>query len=150
MTITELKENYSHGEIFSKDTDFDLRVKIFKPIFDNLFENKVVVHDKFTCIAKIERVEILPDYLNVFLVPQTFIPRGTPSDKRMKRAFEILKSGWEAGCIWELMSFEEDCLCSSPYACWLMWTDPDLVKTVVRLVSENKFEDALNLTSNKI
>jgi len=150
MTIKELREKYSHEEIFSKDTDFDLRLKIFKPIFDNLYENKVVIHNKFTSIAKIERVEIRPDYLNVLLIPQTYIPRGTFSDKRIKRASEILKHGWEVGCIWELMSFEEDCLCSSPYTCWLMWTDPILVKKVESLVSENKFEEALNLTSNKI
>lgn len=150
MSILELKEQYSHIELFSQNIDFDFRHKIFKSLFDNLFENKVVIHDRFTCIAKIERVEILPDYFTVFVIPQTLIPTGTPSDKRKERAFEKLKRGWEASCRWEHMSFVEDCLCSSPYACWLMWIDSELVRKVDSLVSDNKFDEALNLTMNKM
>lgn len=150
MTILEIKKKYSHSDLFSGNINFDLRHKIFSSLFDNLFESKVVIHDRFTCIAKIERFEILPEYFTVFIVPQTFIPTGTPSDKRMLRAFERLQRGWEASCKWEHMSFADDCLCSSPYACWLMWIDSELVKKVESLVSDNKFDDALNLTMNKI
>jgi len=47
------------------------------------------------------------------------------------------------------MSFDGDCLCSSPYACWLMWIDPVLVKKIESLVLDNKFDEAFNLTMSK-
>lgn len=146
MTISELKEKYSRNELFSKDTDSNFRIELFKALFETLYENKVVIHDKFTCVARIEKVEISTDFFTAFVVPVTFIKAGTPSDKRQEKAFERLKCGWEISCKWELMEILGTSLCSSAYACWLIWCDPKIVETVEKFTEMEKYSEALKLT----
>lgn len=87
MNILELKEKYSHNELFSVNADSKFRFELFTALFENLHENKVVIHDRFTCIARIEKIEISTDFFTAFIVPLTFIKTGNPSDKRQQKAF---------------------------------------------------------------
>ena len=81
MTIAEIRAKYSNEELFSDNVDFDFRNEIFTAIFDNLYEKKIVYHERFTCIGIVKNVEILPDSFSVFIVPQSLILTGTPYDE---------------------------------------------------------------------
>ena len=146
MTMTELNEKYSHDELFSKEFDSELRQEVFTHIFKNLFEDKVVIHNRFTCIARIEKIEILPESFSAFIIPETFIRTDTPSDKRQEKVFEKLKRGWEISCKWEYMSILGNSLCSSAYANWLVWVDPQTVELTEKLTKQGQNKEALIFT----
>lgn len=146
MTIKELKERYSHNELFAKEFDSELRQEVFTRIFHKLFENKVVIHDRVTCIAGIEKIEILPESFSAFIIPETFIRTDTPSDKRQEKVFEKLKRGWEISCKWEYMSILGNSLCSSAYANWLIWVDSQTVELTEKLTKHGQNKEALKLT----
>jgi len=146
MNILELNQKYKNGELTSAQGDKQFRFKIFASLFDNLFENKIVIHDRFTCIAKIERIGLLPDYFSAFVIPQTFIRTGTPSDNRQERVFQRLQQGWDLACKWEYMRIVGTSLCSSPYASWLIWCDPKTVELAEKLLEAGKSMEALKLT----
>ena len=151
MTVSELKEKFTHAELFAQDVDFDFRKRVFTSLFDNLYDNKIVIYDKLTCIASIKDVEINKDYFSVFITPLHLFLTGTPSDKRKIRAFEILSKsgGWTAGCRWEYMRFSDTSLCTPPDGGWFIWTDPILVETVEKLWFANEHQEALGLTIYK-
>ena len=146
MTIRELKEKYSHNELFSTTFNSEFRQEIFTNVFQNLFENKVIIHDRFTCIARIDRIEILPEIFSAFIIPETFIRTDTPSDKRQEKAYERLRRGWEISCKWEYMSFLGNSLCSSAYANWLIWVDSETVELTEKLTKQGQNKKALELT----
>ena len=146
MTISEVKGKYTHNELFSPDSNVELRNSIFTSLFENLFENKIVIHDRFTCIATIKHVEILPDLFSAFIIPETFIYTETPSDKRQEIVFERMKQGWEISCKWEYMSIIGNSLCSSAYANWLLWIDPQTVELAEKLTKNGQSSEALKLT----
>lgn len=146
MTIKELKDKHSQDELFSKEFDSELRQEIFTRIFQKLFEDKVVIHNRFTCIARIEKIEILPESFSAFIIPETFIRTDTPSDKRQEIVFEKLKRGWEISCKWEYMTILGNSLCSSAYANWLIWVDPQTVELTEKLTKQGQNKEALKLT----
>ena len=146
MTIKELKDKHSQDELFSKEFDSELRQEVFTRIFQKLFEDKVVIHNRFTCIARIEKIEILPDSFSAFIIPETFIRTDTPSDKRQEKVFEKLKRGWEISCKWEYMTILGNSLCSSAYANWLIWVDPQTVELTEKLTKQGQNKEALKLT----
>lgn len=146
MTIKELKDKHSQDELFSKEFDSELRKEIFTRIFQKLFEDKVVIHNRFTCIARIEKIEILPESFSAFIIPETFIRTDTPSDKRQEIVFEKLKRGWEISCKWEYMTILGNSLCSSAYANWLIWVDPQTVELAEKLTKQGQNKEALKLT----
>ena len=146
MTINELTKYNSLNNVFSKSTDPVFRQKLFNDVFNNLFESKVVIHDRFTCVAKIDKIEILLESFFAFIVPQTFIRTDTPSDKRQEKVYERLNQGWEISCKWEYMSFLGNSLCSSAYANWLIWADPQTVELTEKLTKQGQNKEALKLT----
>ena len=146
MTIEELKNTYTNGELTSSEGNMQFKHKVLSPLFKNLYENKIVIHDRITCIAELEKIEILPDYFSAFVKPKIFIPTGTPSDRHQEKIFEKMKKGWTAGCKWEYMRIIGTSLCSSPYAAWSIWVDAKKVQRVENLVNDGKYPEALNLT----
>ena len=146
MNIKEVTKYNTLNNVFSKSTDPAFRQKVFNDVFDNLFEDKVVIHNRFTCIARIEKIEILPESFSAFIIPETFIRTDTPSDKRQEKVFEKLKRGWEISCKWEYMSILGNSLCSTAYANWLIWVDSQTVELTEKLTKQGQNEEALKLT----
>ena len=107
------------------------------PIFNNLFENKVVYHERFTCIVKLENIKILPNFFEATAIPYLKIEKERPD------RFYPTKS-WEFGSRWSILNIRDNVL--SGYGSWVMWYDPDLVRTVEQLVLEKRFKEALELT----
>jgi hypothetical protein len=52
MNINELKDRFTKGELSKQLGNSELKRIEFSPLFSNLYENKVVYHERFTCIVK--------------------------------------------------------------------------------------------------
>jgi hypothetical protein len=140
MNIKELNAKYTNGELSSQTGDAELRRKEFSPLLFNLYENKVVYHERFTCIVKLEQIKLLPDRFTAIAIPHLLIEKGNRMDKFYP------DKPWEFGASWKYLQLSGNVL--SPYFSWFMWCDSDLVKQVVELVIEKKFKEALALTLN--
>ena len=140
MNIQELTEKYSKGELSSQIGDSELRRQEFSPLFRNLYENKVVYHERFTCIVKLENIELLPDRFSAKAIPHLLIEKGNKMD-----SFYPQKP-WSIGANWEYLRLLKSALV--PYSGWLLWCDPGLTRQVEELVLEKKFKEALDLTFN--
>ena len=140
MTIRELHKKFTKGELTTTQGDMQLRYEAFAPLFSNLYENKVVYHERFTCIIKLDNIRITPDLFEAKAVREWFI-RGLRSRKRP------YPDEWEFSANWAYMTLTDDCL--SSYSCWSIWPDPELVKKVEDLVKNEQFEEALQLTIDK-
>ncbi len=138
MKITELLANYSSEDLSYFPGDNVLRYEIFSPLLQNLFENKVVYHERFTCIIKIEDLRISPEGFNAKANPYLQIEK-----KRPDRYFP--SKPWSFSAVWSWIVLNGTCL-SAPYANWSIWCDPETVKKTEQLVLEKKYEEALNNT----
>ncbi len=140
MNIQELTEKYTNGELSDQTGDPELRCKEFSPLFRNLYENKVVYHERFTCIVKLENIELLPDRFSAKAIPHLLIEKGNKMDSFFP------KKPWSIGSNWEYLRLSKSALV--PYSGWLLWCDPELTRRVEVLVLEKKFREALDLTFN--
>jgi hypothetical protein len=140
MNIKELNDKYTNGELSNQTGDPELRRKEFSPLLLNLFENKVVYHERFTCIVKLEQIEFFPDMFTAIAIPHLLIEKGNRMD-----TFYPQKP-WEISASWEYLQLSGNVLLV--YSLWRMWSDPDLVKQVEEMVIEKKFKEALALTQN--
>ncbi len=139
MAIPELHKKFTNTEIDLQNNKH-LAYEAFAPLFSNLFENKVVYHERFTCIIKLENIRITPDLFEAKAVREWFI-KGLRSRRRP------YPDEWKFGAKWDYMTLNDGCL--SSYSCWSIWTDPELVKKVEALVKNEQFEKALELTIYK-
>ena len=135
MNISEINQKYTSGDLASCPGDGQFRYEVFSPLFNNLFENKVVYHERFTCIVKLEDIEITPDWFSAKAIPYLLIEKGN----RMDRFFP--KKPWNIFAKWSFLRLINTCL--TPYSSWLMWADPEIVE---KLVLQKNYKEALNLT----
>ena len=138
MTISELNGKYTWAELGAMPGDITLRFQLLSPLFRNLYDNKVVYHERFTCIIKLEDIQISPERFSATAVRHLVI--------RPFMHFEVPER-WEIGARWDFLGLSTDLL--SVYSSWLMWPDPELVKRVEQLVLDNKFDEAIGLTIGK-
>lgn len=140
MNIKELNARYTNQELSSPTGDAELRRKEFSPLLLNLYENKVVYHERFTCLVKLEQIKLLPDGFTATAIPLLLIEENKLVDKHYP------KKPWEIGASWKYLQLSQNALII--LTLWQMWCDPDLVKQVEELTIEKKFKEALGLTSN--
>ena len=138
MSIKKLNEMYTNGELSKQIGDPELRRYEFSQLFLNLYDNKVVYHERTTRIIKLDQIKLLPDRFSAIAIPYLLIEKGNRLDKFYRHI------PFEFGASWKYLTLSGNVL--SPYSSWLMWCDPDLVKQVEVLVLEKKFKDALALT----
>ncbi len=141
MTITELNKKYTNNELSAIKGDKQLRYEAFSPLFKNLYQNKVIYHERFTAIIKLEDIKLTPDLFEATAVFNLLIKAGA----RRKRP---LPEKWEIGANWAYLSLEKDYF--SVYSGWLMWTDPVLVEKVEKLLLENNTDEAYLLTMENL
>ena len=139
MTIKELHQNYSQHDLSYFPGDRNLRFELFSPIFNNLFENKVVYHERFTGIIQLENITLTPERFEATAVPLLQIVKGSRLDKFYP------KKPWGFSAVWEHIRLIDTCL-NSVYGGWNIWCDPETVKRVEELVKEEKYKEALDLT----
>ncbi|MEI6682668.1 MAG: hypothetical protein WCO44_08570 [Bacteroidota bacterium] len=137
MTIAELNEKYHHGELSIGAGDQEFRYLLFSPLFKNLYQDKVVYHERFTSIIKLENIILAPDRFEAVAIRHLLIDQGSAGKRP-------LPEKWTAGANWAYLRLSGSCLTS--YSGWLMWVDPVLVEKVERLTLEGNVEAALKLT----
>ena len=140
MTISELRKKYKNGELTSTQGDREFRYLALSPLFTNLYENKVVCHDRFTSIIRLEDLEITPVQFKATAILHLLIDSGAFRRKRLP------PEKWEISANWAYLRLAGSSLCV--YSGWVIWTDPELVKQVERLALEGKFKEALAITLN--
>ena len=142
MNIFELNKNYSAEELTTFPGDNKFRFDVFSPLFKNLFETKVVYHERFTGIVILDEINISPEMFEATAIPYLIIEKGS----RLDRFFP--KKAWKFGAKWSSVRLIGNCL-SSMYGGWNIWCDPETVKEVENMVLEKNYEAALNLTLYK-
>ena len=140
MTISELRKKYKNGELTSTQGDQEFRYLALSPLFTNLYENKVVYHDRFTSIIRLEDLEISPIQFQATAIRHLLIDNGAFRRKRLP------PEKWEISANWAYLRLAGSSLCV--YSGWVIWTDPELVKQVEQLALEGKFKEALAITLN--
>jgi len=139
MNISELNQKYTAQELTSFPGDNKFRFEIFSPLFQNLFENKVVYHERFTGIVILEEINISPEMFEATATPYLIIEKGN----RLDRFFP--QKAWQFGAKWSSVQLIGNCL-SAMYGGWNIWCDPETVEKVEKLVLGKNYEEALNLT----
>lgn len=140
MTITELNNKY-HKELSSTRGDKELRYYLLSPLFQNLYENKVVYHDRFTGIVQLSNIELSPETFIAQAQLLSLIKLGVKRNNPLPNTLEV-------GANWAYLRLDGECL--SVYSGWSMWTNPVLVEKVEKLIQENNFEEAYNLTMGQM
>lgn len=137
LSANELHEKYNNGELSTNYGNKILKYQVLSPLFGDLFENKLVYHEQFTCIVKVEDMIITPELFNVIVVPHLLIRRA------YNRNITIPEK-WSFGASWEVTTLFHSAL--TGYSGWRIWTDPETVQKVEKLVLEGDVATALNLT----
>ncbi len=144
MSISQLNAKYTNGELTSTIGDKHLRYEALSPLFLNLYENKVVYHERVTIIIRLENIVLTPDW---FKATAVFLKLSQLSSNR----FHLMTPGdsWSIGASWAYLTLDSKG-CLHPYSSWLMWVDPELVKKVEELVDQNNFKEARKLTMGNL
>ncbi|MFZ4705272.1 MAG: hypothetical protein ACOYMF_04615 [Bacteroidales bacterium] len=140
MNISELNKKYTKGELSSTEGDKQLRYEALSPLFKNLYENKVIYHERVTSIIRLENIILTPD---LFEATAIRLKLFEPISKRFDRIAS--SNSWTIGANWAYLTLDKKG-CLHPYSGWLMWIDPELVRKVEKMVNDNNFEEARNLT----
>ena len=143
MTISELKSKYSQTELSSFPGDNELRYKLFAPLLQNLYEDKVIYYEKFMGVVKLKNIKITPERFEATAIPYSTIERGNKFDNFLAKT-----PSWKIGTTWSWMRLIGDSI-SVPYVGWSIWCNPELVRQVEELTLNKKFHEALQLTLHK-
>ncbi|WP_420577505.1 hypothetical protein [Ekhidna sp.] len=137
-TIQELKAKYTEDELSSFPGDKKLRYEIFSPLFENLYEEKVIYYEKIIGIVRIEDLTMTPDSFQAKAIPHQCIERN----KGLDDLFDQLET-WTFGSSWDHIRLIDHSL-NSIYAGWTVWTDPELVKVIEKLCRNKDYKEALS------
>ena len=138
MNIAEINQKYPNNELASLPGDEELKRELFAPLLNNLFENKVVYHERFTCIARLDEIELLPDMFMAKVTALNLIEKGNKMDRLMPQ------NPWKFGAKWSYLRLINTSLAG--YGSWLIWTDPETVRKVELMTLSGDFKAALQMT----
>ena len=139
LSISELNAKYDREELASIPGDREFRYQVLSPLFENLYENKVVYYERFVCIVKLEDIIITPERFEATAIPYLLIKKAI----RMGRS-DIIPEMWRFGGVWEIITLSLTTM--TFYSGVSIWCDPHTVEKVEKLVLDKKYEEALNLT----
>lgn len=140
MTIEELNTIYPI-ELSLIPGDNDLRFKLLSPLFQNLFENKIIYHERFTCLAQLSEIELTPSIFKAKVKRLSLI-------YACERIRHLVPEEWEIGAIWPAVNLKGNRL--GTYGGWIIWTDPKLVEQILNLTKDDKMDEAYNLTMGEL
>ena len=142
MTIAELKLKYSDEELYSLTADKKQRYEMYAPLLSDLFENKVIYHERFRGIIKLDEIKITPERFTATAIPYLLIEQGNRFDKY------FFERSWEIGATWECVRLTAyNAL--TPYSGWRMWCEPETVKKAEELAFNKKFDEVNTLMNLK-
>lgn len=123
MNENNLNQKYSEIDLSAIPGNCQLRYELLSPLFDNLYENKIIYHERLTYIATLENIKITPELFEATVVPCLLIKKDTPMEKRLLRLSK--KSSWTIAAKWNYIGYRDNWL--HAYSSWNMWCDPILV-----------------------
>ncbi len=137
MTTKELNEKFG-STLWQVQENEALKKEIFSNLINNLYDNKVIYHERNTVIAHIETIVI---DTNGFSIK---IDRAKTFMEILPRMTSRMEQGFDFGASWSFLRYNNGCF--SPYSGWGgLWTDPDFVKKTIELVDEGRCEEASEL-----
>jgi hypothetical protein len=142
MTIKELQEKYTIKELSCFPGDLELRHKAFAPLFENLYENKMIYHEHGVgWLICVENLEINSEGFSATAVVICML-----YDIRLKSGGTCrgLKK-WGFGAAWDWMLLGDDNAFHVPYASFSIRIEEDVIKRVEKLIAENKLEETYNV-----
>jgi hypothetical protein len=138
MNIYQHLSQFPSSELSCYPGNKALRFKAFAPIFENLFEKKIVYHERFTRLVVLENMKITPESFFAKAIPLALIKAGT----RLESFYS--EKPWVFGAVWSHICYLDNQL-MTPYANWSIWFEPILVERVEGLVLQEKFQEAHSL-----
>ena len=144
MNISEINKKYTSGELTSTEGDKQFRYEVLSPLFKNLYENKVIYHERVTSIIKLENILLTPDLFEATVIRLKLFE---PISKTFERIASV--NSWTIGANWAFLTLDKKGYLH-PYSGWLMWSDPELVRKVEKLINENNFKEAKRLTIDNL
>lgn len=112
--------------------------------FNNLYENKVIYHERVTMIVRLEDLEVNEEYFKATAIRERFIIENPIRREKFKNS-KFFKQWTFKGC-WQYATYSENPFCiGKPYASFKIWTEPALVKHVEKLVNQEDFEEIENI-----
>ncbi len=141
--IKALYSKYSETELSSIPGNTQLRYEIFSPLFENIYQNKVVYKERYSCILTLENIIISPEKFEATATPNLLINGGSSFDK-----YFSLERKWKIAAVWEHIRLIGTHL-STPYANWSIWCDPETVTKVENLILNNQMDEALDILKDE-
>jgi hypothetical protein len=136
MTVNELSEKYAK-ELSGTKGDKEMRYYLLAPLFKNLYQNKIVYHERFTALVQLSNISLTPDMFTARAELISVI-------RTLRTQRRPVPQTWEISANWKYLTLNKGCL--SPYSSWLIWPDPELVKKVENLINTNKLEEAYEIS----
>ena len=137
MTTKELDEKYGDS-LWQIQENEAIKKEIFTELITNLYDNTVIYHERNTVIAHVETIVIDAQRFSIK------VDRVITFQEIMPRMTARMKLGFNFGASWSFLRYNKGTF--SPYSGWMLWIDPELVKTVIELVEEGRNEEACKLT----
>jgi|GEM_PF-5029072 hypothetical protein len=124
----------------AEEIEYDtvLNYREFANIFDNLYENKIIYHYRFTAICMIDKFTITPERFLVKVHPHLIV-RNKAYGVRTGRW--RIPDKWSFGSVWWVVNEFNGKYGGYGY---LFWTNPDLVRRVETLVLNKENEKAFS------
>ena len=110
MTISELSEKY-YNELSSTMGDTELRYYLLSPLFNKLYQYKVIYHERFTALIQLSDIIITPKMFTAHADLISLIKQRSNSSSPVPKS-------WEVSASWGVLRLAKGCLI--PYGAWLM------------------------------
>lgn len=134
MTTKELREKYTMEELSSFPGDMELRHKIFSPLFENLYESRMIYHEGGNgWLIQAENITITNEGFEAAAIPICLLY------KRPNRSSPNIKS-WTFSFTWDWVCLSGDHF-SVLYAGYSVCVDEEKIKRIEKLISENRLNE---------
>ncbi len=121
----------------------------YAPTFDNLYDNKIIYHERITRIVRLENIEITEEYFQAKAIQEKVILSEHKRERLIKNNTleKVLQpKEWTFKGGWDLANISENPLrIGMPYASFVIWIEPDFVKYIEKLVEYGDDDDALKI-----
>lgn len=112
--------------------------------FNNLYDNKIIYHERYTMIVRLEDLEVTEDYFKATAIRERFIMENPIRRERVMNS--NLFSKWTFRGSWQDATYSENPFrIGQPYATFVVWTEPEVVKYIEQLVEKGDFKEIRNI-----
>ncbi len=120
----------------------------YAPLFDSLYNNKIVYHEGFTRIVRLEDLKVTKQHFQATAISEKVILSRAKQERLKKR--NTLQNfykprQWSFKCSWVTSTISEEPLRIGSIANFVVWIEPDFVKHIEELVEYEKNDEALQL-----